>query len=61
MVSHFFKSFSDSARCNLNMKVSSGNTHHQIEALFKAFSHALRQAVRRYYWTMDLPSTKGVL
>jgi imidazoleglycerol-phosphate dehydratase/histidinol-phosphatase len=61
MVEHFFKSFSDSSRCNLNLKVSDGNTHHQIEALFKAFAHAMRQAVRRYYWSDQLPSTKGVL
>jgi imidazoleglycerol-phosphate dehydratase/histidinol-phosphatase len=61
MVRHFFKSFSDSSRCNLNLKVSDGNAHHQIEALFKAFSHAMRQAVRRYYWSDGLPSTKGVL
>ena len=39
MVEHFFKSFSDSSRCNLNLKVSEGNTHHQIEALFKSFAH----------------------
>lgn len=61
MVEHFFKSFSDEARCNLHMSVTKGNTHHQAEALFKAFSHALRQAVRRYYWTDELPSTKGSL
>lgn len=61
MVTHFFKSFSDAARCNLHMQVSDGNTHHQAEALFKAFSHAVRQAVRRYYWSDALPSTKGAL
>ncbi|MFA6845819.1 MAG: imidazoleglycerol-phosphate dehydratase HisB, partial [Sphaerochaetaceae bacterium] len=61
MVRHFFKSFSDSSKCNLNLKVSEGNTHHQVEALFKGFSHAMRQAVRRYYWSDQLLSTKGVL
>lgn len=61
MFQHFFKSFCDEARCNLNMQVSSGNTHHQAEALFKAFARAVRQAVRRYPWSNALPSTKGVL
>jgi imidazoleglycerol-phosphate dehydratase / histidinol-phosphatase len=58
---HFFKSFSDEARCNLHMSVSQGNSHHQAEALFKAFGRALRSAVFRYPWNNDLPSTKGVL
>jgi imidazoleglycerol-phosphate dehydratase/histidinol-phosphatase len=43
------------------MKVSEGNTHHQIEALFKAFSRAMKKAVHRYPWSDSLPSTKGVL
>lgn len=61
MVEHFFKSFSDAAQCNLHMQVGEGNTHHQAEALFKGFAHAVRQAVRRYYWSDELPSTKGSL
>lgn len=58
---HFFKSFSDEAKCNLNMQVSSGNAHHQAEALFKACGRAIKQAVRKYPWSDELPSTKGVL
>ena len=58
---HFFKSFSDEAKCNLHMTVSEGNSHHQAEALFKAFGRALHTAVFRYPWSNDLPSTKGVL
>ncbi len=58
---HFFKSFSDEAKCNLHMKVNDGNAHHQAEALFKAFGRALRQAVFKHQWDSSLPSTKGVL
>lgn len=61
MVEHFFKSFSDEAKATLHMKVSDGNTHHQIEALFKAFGRAVRRAVFRYPGDSDLPSTKGLL
>lgn len=61
MFRHFFKSFSDEAKCNLDMRVSEGNAHHQAEALFKAFARAIRQAVHRYPWSDALPSTKGVL
>jgi imidazoleglycerol-phosphate dehydratase/histidinol-phosphatase len=61
LVEHFFKSFSDSAKCNLSVTVSSGNGHHQIEAIFKAFARALRFAVHRNPYSDALPSTKGVL
>ncbi|AEC02628.1 imidazoleglycerol-phosphate dehydratase HisB [Parasphaerochaeta coccoides] len=61
LVEHFFKSFSDAAKCNLHISVTRGNTHHQIEAIFKAFARALRKAVKRYPWDDRLPSTKGVL
>ncbi len=61
LFSHFFKSFSDEAKCNLHMSVNSGNAHHQAEALFKAFARSLRLAVFRYPGNHDLPSTKGVL
>ncbi len=61
LFSHFFKSFSDEAKCNLHLSVSEGNVHHQAEALFKAFARALRSAVFRYPGNSDLPSTKGVL
>lgn len=61
LVEHFFKSFSDAAKCNLHIVVTKGNTHHQIEAIFKAFARALRKAVKRYPWDDRLPSTKGML
>ncbi|GAB3563350.1 bifunctional histidinol-phosphatase/imidazoleglycerol-phosphate dehydratase HisB [Spirosoma luteolum] len=59
---HFFKSFSDTALCNLNVKVEGTNEHHKIEAIFKAFAKAIKMAVRRDIRELDnLPSTKGVL
>ncbi|MFP4059764.1 MAG: bifunctional histidinol-phosphatase/imidazoleglycerol-phosphate dehydratase HisB [Bacteroidota bacterium] len=58
---HFFKSFSDGARCNLNIKAEGENEHHKIEAIFKCFARAIKQAVRRDPWSFSLPSTKGVL
>ncbi len=62
MFFHFFKSFADTALCNLNMKVEGDNEHHKIEAMFKAFAKAIRMAVRRDIRELDnLPSTKGVL
>ena len=61
MLSHFFKSFSDEARCNLNLSVKGENTHHIAEAVFKAFARAVRGAVKRDIYNMVLPSTKGVL
>ncbi len=61
MFFHFFKSFSDGARCNLNIKVEGDNEHHKIEAIFKAFAKALKMALRRDPDNMQLPSTKGVL
>lgn len=61
LFSHFFKSFSDAAKCNLHLSVNKGNAHHQAEALFKAFARALRSAVFRYPGNSDLPSTKGLL
>jgi imidazoleglycerol phosphate dehydratase HisB len=61
LFSHFFKSFSDQAKATLNIKVSDGNTHHQIEAVFKAFARAIRSSVFRYVDSDQLPSTKGVL
>ena len=59
MFFHFFKSFSDKALCNLNIKAEGTNEHHKIESIFKAFARALRMAVRRE--GEQLPSTKGVL
>jgi imidazoleglycerol-phosphate dehydratase / histidinol-phosphatase len=61
MFFHFFKSFSDAARCNLNIKVEGDNEHHKIEAVFKAFAKALRMAVKRDVFNFELPSTKGTL
>ena len=61
MFYHFFKSFSDAARCNLNIKAEGQNEHHKIEAIFKAFAKAIKMAVKRDVDKMVLPSTKGVL
>ena len=60
MFMHFFRSFSDTARCNLNIKSKGDNEHHKIESIFKAFAKAIRMAVGK---TEDygIPSTKGVL
>jgi len=57
---HFFKSFSDNAKCNLNIKAEGGNDHHKIESIFKAFSKALKMAVKQTE-NFNLPSTKGAL
>lgn len=61
MFVHFFKSFTDGAKCNLNIKAEGRNEHHKIEAIFKAFAKAIKMAVKRDVEKMILPSTKGVL
>ena len=62
MFYHFFKSFSDTAKCNLNIKVEGDNEHHKIEAIFKAWAKAIKMAVKRDINALDnMPSTKGVL
>ncbi|WP_276504997.1 bifunctional histidinol-phosphatase/imidazoleglycerol-phosphate dehydratase HisB [Terrimonas pollutisoli] len=61
MFFHFFKSFSDAARCNLNIECKGENEHHKIEAIFKAFAKAIRMAVKKDPFSNYLPSTKGVL
>ncbi|MBW0177900.1 bifunctional histidinol-phosphatase/imidazoleglycerol-phosphate dehydratase HisB [Sediminibacterium sp.] len=61
MFFHFFKSFSDAAKCNLNIECRGENEHHKIEAIFKAFAKAIRMAVRRDPFSNHLPSTKGLL
>jgi imidazoleglycerol-phosphate dehydratase/histidinol-phosphatase len=61
MFFHFFKSFSDAAKCNLHVECHGENEHHKIEAIFKAFAKAIRMAVRRDPFSNYLPSTKGVL
>ena len=61
MFYHFFKSFSDGAKANINIKAEGTNEHHKIEAIFKAFAKAIKVAVKRDTEKMILPSTKGVL
>ena len=61
MFFHFFKSFSDAAKCNLNIECHGENEHHKIEAIFKAFARAMRMAVKRDPMSNYLPSTKGLL
>lgn len=61
MFHHFFKSFTDNARCNLNVKAEGTNEHHKIESIFKAFAKAIKMAVRRDVNSNALPSTKGSL
>ena len=61
MFLHFFKSLSDSAKMNLNIKAEGENEHHKIEGTFKALARALKMAVKRDIYKYELPSTKGVL
>ncbi len=62
MFMHFFKSFSDTSKCNLNIKAEGTNEHHKIEAIFKAWARAIKMAIQRNLNEIDdLPSTKGVL
>jgi imidazoleglycerol-phosphate dehydratase/histidinol-phosphatase len=61
MFFHFFKSFSDTARCNLSIEAEGDNDHHKIEAVFKGFARAIRQAVRLDPDDLRLPTTKGKL
>ncbi len=61
MFFHFFKSFSDGAKANINIKAEGTNEHHKIEAIFKAFAKAIKVAVKRDVEKMILPSTKGML
>lgn len=61
MFFHFFKSFADAAKCNLNIKAEGKNEHHKIEAIFKAFAKAIKMAVKMDLTNMQLPSTKGTL
>jgi imidazoleglycerol-phosphate dehydratase/histidinol-phosphatase len=60
MFLHFFKSFSDTAKCNLNIKAEGSNEHHKIEAIFKAFAKAIKMAVKQTD-NYNIPSTKGIL
>ena len=61
MFFHLFKSFTDGAKCNLNIKAEGVNEHHKIEGIFKAFAKAMKMAVKRDANKMFLPSTKGML
>ena len=61
MFFHFFKSLSDNAAMNLNIKAEGTNEHHKIEGIFKAFAKALKMAVKRDIYNMQLPSSKGTL
>ena len=62
MFFHFFKSFADAAKCNLNIKVEGDNEHHKIEAIFKALAKSIKLAIKQNPEELDqLPSTKGVL
>ncbi len=61
MFFHLFKSFTDGAKCNLNIKAEGVNEHHKIEAIFKAFAKAIKAAVKRDSEKMILPSTKGMI
>lgn len=61
MFYHFFKSFSDTAKMNLNIKAEGDNEHHKIEGIFKALARALKMAVKRDIYHFQLPSSKGVL
>lgn len=61
MFLHFFKSLSDSAKMNLNIKAEGTNEHHKIEGIFKAFARAVKMAKKRDIFNYELPSTKGVI
>lgn len=60
MFMHFFKSFSDNALCNVNIKAEGKNEHHKIEAIFKAFAKTLKMAAKKS-GNYNIPSTKGIL
>jgi imidazoleglycerol-phosphate dehydratase/histidinol-phosphatase len=61
MILHFFKSFSDAAKMNLNIKAEGENEHHKIEGIFKALAKSIKMAIKRDIYQYELPSTKGIL
>ena len=61
MFKHFFKSLSDAAKMNLNIKAEGENEHHKIEGIFKALARSLKMAVKRDIYHFELPSSKGML
>lgn len=61
MYVHFFRSFSDAARCNIDIKAWGDNDHHKIESVFKAFARSIKMAIRKDWDNNNLPTTKGIL
>jgi len=61
MILHFFKSFSDAAKMNLNIKAEGVNEHHKLEGIFKALAKSIKMAIKRDIYQFELPSTKGIL
>lgn len=61
MFMHFFKSFSDAARCNLYIKAEGDNEHHKIEGIFKSFARTIGMAIKQEPYSLDIPTTKGLL
>ncbi|MCY4266674.1 MAG: imidazoleglycerol-phosphate dehydratase HisB, partial [Flavobacteriaceae bacterium] len=61
MFKHFFKSFCDGAKANLNIKASGENEHHKIEAIYKAFAKSIKMAINRDLDSTEIPTTKGTL
>ena len=61
MFKHVFQSLASAMQCNLHIEARGENNHHLIEAVFKAFARALRQAIRRNVFSYELPSSKGLL
>lgn len=61
MIFHFFKSFSDAAKMNLNIKADGENEHHKLEGIFKALAKSIKMAIKRDIYQYELPSTKGML
>ena len=61
MFFHFFKSFADTAKANINIKAEGKNEHHKIESIFKAFAKSIKSAIMKDESKMILPSTKGII
>jgi imidazoleglycerol-phosphate dehydratase/histidinol-phosphatase len=61
MFMHFFKSLSDAAKMNLNIRADGENEHHKIEGIFKGFARSIKMAIKRDIFNFELPSTKGIL
>ena len=61
MIYHFFKSFADNAKCNLNIAAKGDNEHHKLEGIFKALAKCLKQAISYDFTLQTIPSSKGML